>query len=174
MFAQLGVALKHQLDLAALLEPLLCKFCRKGEDFRADLFANITGCIRMLCLAPDALWHNDIDLPTTSTRPTSDPTTTSIWIAATAGQRPMIHKLATELATKKKVKPGLNIHGLRHSLGKELYDLGLEREARKAVMAHESDAASKVYERDGDRSKQADRAVRALNRQHLKIGDEGT
>ena len=65
MFAQLGVALKHQLDLAALLEPLLCKFCRKGEDFRADLFANITGCIRMLCLAPDAQWHNDIDLPTT-------------------------------------------------------------------------------------------------------------
>jgi integrase len=90
------------------------------------------------------------------------------------GLRTMIHKLATELATKKKVKPGLNIHGLRHSLGKELYDLGLEREARKAVMAHESDAASKVYERDGDRSKQADRAVRALNRQHLKRTDEGT
>jgi integrase len=86
----------------------------------------------------------------------------------------MIHKLATELATKKKVKPGLNIHGLRHSLGKELYDLGLEREARKAVMAHESDAASKVYDRDGDRSKQADRAVCALNRQHPKTGDEGT
>ncbi|HEY6719220.1 MAG TPA: hypothetical protein VI232_22960 [Reyranella sp.] len=68
----------------------------------------------------------------------------------------------------------LEAHGLRHSLGKELYDLGLEREARKAVMAHESDAASKVYERDGDRSKQADRAVRALNRQHLKRTDEGT
>jgi integrase len=90
------------------------------------------------------------------------------------GLRTMVHRLATELATKKKVKPGLNIHGLRHSLGKELYDLGLEREARKAVMAHESDAASKVYERDGDRTKQADRAVRALNRQHLKIADEGT
>jgi integrase len=86
----------------------------------------------------------------------------------------MIHKLAAQLASEKKVKPGLNIHGLRHSLGKELYDLGLEREARKAVMAHESDAASKVYERDGDRSKQADRAVRALNRQHLKIGSERT
>jgi integrase len=90
------------------------------------------------------------------------------------GLRTMIHKLATELAAKKKVKPGLNIHGLRHSLGKELYDLGLERDARKAVMAHESDAAHKVYERDGDRSKQADRAVRALNRQHLKMTDEGT
>jgi hypothetical protein len=49
-----------------------------------------------------------------------------------------------------------------------LYDLGLECEARKAVMAHESDAASKVCERDGDRSKQANRAARALNRHHLK------
>ena len=86
------------------------------------------------------------------------------------GLRTMIHKLATKLATEKKVKPGLNIHGLRHSLGKELYDLGLEREARKAVMAHESDAASKVYERDGDRSEQADRAVRALNLRHVKNG----
>ena len=80
----------------------------------------------------------------------------------------MIHKLGADPTRDDKVKPGLNTHGLRHSLGKELYDLGLEREARKAVMAHESDAASKVYERDGDRSKQADRAVRALNRGHKK------
>jgi integrase len=90
------------------------------------------------------------------------------------GLRTMVHRLATELAAEKKVKPGLNIHGLRHSLGKELYDLGLEREARKAIMAHESDAASKVYERDGDRSRQADKAVRALNRKHLKVTNEGT
>ena len=90
------------------------------------------------------------------------------------GLRTMIHKLTTKLVAEKKVKPGLNIHGLRHSLGKELYDLGLERDARKAVMAHESDAASKVYERDGDRRKQADRAVRALNRRHLKMSDDRT
>lgn len=80
----------------------------------------------------------------------------------------MIHKLGAELAATGKVKLGLNIHGLRHSLGRELYDLGLEREARKAIMAHESDAASKVYERDGNRSRQADKAVRALNREHMK------
>ena len=85
-----------------------------------------------------------------------------------SGLRSMIHKLGAELAATGKVKLGLNIHGLRHSLGRELYDLGLEREARKAVMAHESDAASKVYERDGNRSRQADKAVRALNREHMK------
>jgi integrase len=86
----------------------------------------------------------------------------------------MVHRLTADLAKVGKVKPGLTIHGLRHSLGKELYDLGLAREARKAVMAHESDAASKVYERDGDRSKQADKAVRALNRRHMNSKSEGT
>jgi integrase len=89
-----------------------------------------------------------------------------------SGIRTMIHRLASELAKAGAAKPGLTIHGLRHSLGKELYDLGLEREARKAVMAHESDAASKVYERDGDRSRHADRAVRALNRQHNKASTD--
>ncbi len=80
------------------------------------------------------------------------------------GMRSMARKLCTELAEQKKVRPGLNIHGLRHSLGKELYELGLEREARKATMAHESDEASKVYERDGVRRIHADKAVMALNR----------
>jgi integrase len=84
------------------------------------------------------------------------------------GMRTMINKLCRELAEESKVKRGLNIHGLRHSLGSELYDLGLEREARKAVMAHESDAASRIYERGGNRSIHADRAVRALNRKHKR------
>jgi integrase len=84
------------------------------------------------------------------------------------GMRSMVWKLCTELAEKKKVRPGLNIHGLRHSLGKELYDLGLEREARKAMLAHESDEASKVYERDGDRRIHADKAVVALNRRRRR------
>lgn len=84
------------------------------------------------------------------------------------GMRTMIHRLCTDLVEDGKVKPGLNIHGLRHSLGKELYDLGLERETRKRMMAHESDAASRVYERDGDGGKMADKAVRALNRKHRK------
>ena len=65
-----------------------------------------------------------------------------------------------------KVELGLNIHGLRHSLGNELYDLGLEREARKRMMSHESDAASMIYEKGGTRSRQADKATRALNRKH--------
>lgn len=82
------------------------------------------------------------------------------------GLRSMIHRLASELAKEGKVKPGLNIHGLRHSLGSELYDLGVEKEARKRMLAHESDSASRIYEKGGDGGRQADKAVRAINRNH--------
>lgn len=82
------------------------------------------------------------------------------------GMRTMVFRLCSDLADQGKVRRGLNIHGLRHSLGKELYDLGLERSARKAMMAHTTDEASMVYERDGDRAAAADRAVVALNRKH--------
>lgn len=82
------------------------------------------------------------------------------------GLRSMVWRLNSELKTEGKVAMGLTIHGLRHSLGKELYDLGIEKQARKALMSHQSDAASTVYERDGDRAAQADAAVVALDRAH--------
>lgn len=83
--------------------------------------------------------------------------------------RQAIYRLSHRLAAAGQVKAGLTIHGLRHSLGKELYDLGLEREARKAVLGHESDAASKVYERDGERQRYADLAVLALNERYAAV-----
>ena len=49
------------------------------------------------------------------------------------------------------------------SLGSALYDLGLDREARKAALGHTSDAASMVYERGGDRRAASDRAFAALD-----------
>lgn len=77
---------------------------------------------------------------------------------AATGPATMINHLRRELAEEGKVKPGLNIHGLRHSLGSE-YDLGIERETRKGLMAHEGDAASFIYEQGGNRSRQADQAT---------------
>ena len=61
------------------------------------------------------------------------------------------------------MKPGLCFHGLRHSLGTTLYDLGLDREARKAALGHTSDAASMVYERGGNRRAASDRAFAAFD-----------
>ncbi len=82
------------------------------------------------------------------------------------GLQTLLWKLVKRLVEKKLVDPGLCFHGLRHSLGAALYDLGLDRDARKAALGHTSDAASAVYERDGDRRAASDRAFRALDR-HL-------
>ncbi len=53
------------------------------------------------------------------------------------------------------IQSGLSIRRLGHSLDSELHDLGVEKEARKRMMAHESDAASSIYGHGGDGGKQA-------------------
>ncbi|HZY54168.1 MAG TPA: tyrosine-type recombinase/integrase [Reyranella sp.] len=82
------------------------------------------------------------------------------------GLQSVLWQLTSRLEYLGLVKPGLCFHGLRHSLGATLYDLGLDREARKAALGHKSDAASAVYERDGNRRAASDRAFLALQR-HL-------
>lgn len=78
------------------------------------------------------------------------------------GLQTLLWNLAKRLEYLGLVKSGLCFHGLRHSLGAALYDLGLDREARKAALGHVSDAASAVYERDGNRRAASDRAFLAL------------
>lgn len=80
------------------------------------------------------------------------------------GLQTLLWNLVKRLEYLGLVKPGLCFHGLRHSLGAALYDLGLDREARKAALGHVSDAASAVYERDGNRRAASDRAFTALDR----------
>jgi integrase len=79
------------------------------------------------------------------------------------GLQTNLWRLTKQLEREKKVGPGLCFHGLRHSLGAALYDLGLDREARKAALGHTSDAASMVYERGGNRRAASDRAFAALD-----------
>jgi integrase len=79
------------------------------------------------------------------------------------GLQTNLWKVVKALVAESLVKPGLCFHGLRHSLGSVLYDLGLDREARKAALGHTSDTASMVYERGGDRRAASDRAFAALD-----------
>ena len=79
------------------------------------------------------------------------------------GLQTNLWKLVRGLAAEGLVKPGLCFHGLRHSLGTTLYDLGLDREARKAALGHTSDAASMMYERGGNRRAASDRAFAAFD-----------
>jgi integrase len=82
------------------------------------------------------------------------------------GLKTILWRLVKQLEAETLVKPGLCFHGLRHSLGAALYDLGLDREARKAALGHTSDAASMVYERGGNRKAASDRAFDAYD-EHL-------
>lgn len=79
------------------------------------------------------------------------------------GLQTNLWRLVKGLEAKALVKPGLCFHGLRHSLGATLFDLGLDRDARKAALGHRSDAASAVYERGGNRRAAADRAFAAYD-----------
>jgi integrase len=78
------------------------------------------------------------------------------------GLQTILWRLTSRLVKVGLVRHGLCFHGLRHSLGTALYDLGLDREARKAALGHSSDAASMVYERGGNRRAASDRAFAAL------------
>ncbi|MDO8972689.1 MAG: hypothetical protein Q7V45_02010, partial [Reyranella sp.] len=78
------------------------------------------------------------------------------------GLQTLLWNLVKRLEYLGLVGSGLCFHGLRHSLGAALYDLGVEREARKAALGHISDAASAVYERDGNRRAASDRAFMAF------------
>lgn len=85
------------------------------------------------------------------------------------GLQSLLWNLVKRLEYLGLVKAGLCFHGLRHSLGAALYDLGLDRDARKAALGHVSDAASAVYEREGDRRAASDRAFMALEKRHSVV-----
>jgi integrase len=89
------------------------------------------------------------------------------------GLQTNLWKLVKRLVGAGLVQPGLCFHGLRHSLGAALYDLGLDREARKAALGHASDAASMVYERGGNRRAASDRAFAAFDA-HLATNADKT
>ncbi|MBS0519536.1 MAG: tyrosine-type recombinase/integrase [Proteobacteria bacterium] len=57
------------------------------------------------------------------------------------GLQTILWRLVKRLVDEKRIEPGRCFHGLRHSPGAALYDLGLDREARKAALGHTSDAA---------------------------------
>jgi integrase len=86
------------------------------------------------------------------------------------GLQTNLWKLVKQLEAQSLVKSGLCFHGLRHALGAALYDLGLDRESRKAALGHTSDAASMIYERGGNRRAASDRAFAAYD-DHLASTD---
>lgn len=58
------------------------------------------------------------------------------------GLQSIPRRVVKKLEDETLVKPGLCFHGLRHTPGVALHDLGLDREAHNAALGHVSDAAS--------------------------------
>lgn len=92
-----------------------------------------------------------------------------------SGFRTMFFRLIAELEAAGKVGPGLTFHGLRHTVGTEVADLGGSVDDVKAALGHRSDAAAKIYVQGADSRRRAARVVkireRARNKKLQNRGD---
>lgn len=73
-------------------------------------------------------------------------------------------KLKRDLVKAKAIRPGLNFHGLRKSLGKRAADAGFSEIDIAAALGHASPASSRPYTVEAARRSGARRVIRALDR----------
>ena len=71
-------------------------------------------------------------------------------------------QLRVRLEREGKVKPGLTYHGLRHSAGNVLADLGADSKTIAAMLGQVSEAAATHYSRGADRRRKGEKAVAML------------
>lgn len=62
------------------------------------------------------------------------------------------------------IAPGLTFHGLRHTVGKALAEVGCDARTIAAVLGHRSEAAARLYADAEDRTKRAAGAIRKFER----------
>jgi integrase len=60
------------------------------------------------------------------------------------------------------VGPGLTFHGLRHTAGKVLDELGCDTRTIAAVLGQRSEAMARHYSEEGDRRRRAVVAIKKL------------
>ncbi len=82
--------------------------------------------------------------------------------ATEAGLRKAFRTLVLRLLSDRKVEPGLTLHGCRHSLGKDLADLGADPRMIQAVLGQRSMSASLHYSERADRRRAASASVELL------------
>lgn len=78
------------------------------------------------------------------------------------GFRAMFFRLVRRLAQDGKVRPGLTFHGLRHTAGKVLADLGADPRMIAALLGHKTLAMAAHYSEEANRKKLARAAVTKL------------
>jgi integrase len=85
-----------------------------------------------------------------------------------SGFRSTFFKMIGVLEAEGKIGSGVTFHGLRHTAGAELADLGFDDETIAAFLGHASTAMAKTYTRDANRRR---RVVVAMRRLERKRGD---
>lgn len=88
-----------------------------------------------------------------------------------SGLQTMLYRLAKDLEAEGKVAPGLNFHGLRHSVGTELANLGMSEDAIAAMLGTTVQAA-RVYTRNVDRERLANVSIDALTEARRRRSEE--
>ncbi len=78
----------------------------------------------------------------------------NIWKERQLGQA--VERHIERLAKAGKLRPGLNLHGLRHSRGVELAEAGASDAEIMSQLEHATDRAAKIYRRQAERRRLAD------------------
>jgi integrase len=80
------------------------------------------------------------------------------------GFRTMFFRLVRRLEKEGRVGPDLTFHGLRHTAGKVLGDLGTDLRTIAALLGHKTEAMAAHYSQEADRRRRAAAAVSRLSR----------
>ena len=78
----------------------------------------------------------------------------NVWKERQLGQA--VERHIERLAKAGKLRPGLNLHGLRHSRGVELAEAGASDAEIMSQLEHATDRAAKIYRRQAERRRLAD------------------
>jgi integrase len=84
------------------------------------------------------------------------------------GFRSSVFKFLGKLETEGKVEPGLTIHGLRHTCGTLLRELGFDRDTIADMLGQEDAGMAEWYARDADLQRKLGGVVKKLDR-HFSV-----
>jgi integrase len=85
-----------------------------------------------------------------------------------SGFRTSLFKFLKELERDGLVGPGLTFHGLRHSVGTELRELGFDTRTIADMLGQKTEAMAAHYSRDADLSKKMRRVVRRMEQANTR------
>src|SRR5262249_23667903 len=84
------------------------------------------------------------------------------------GFRTLFFRLIKKLEEAGQVGPGLTFHGLRHTAGKMLADVGCDTRRIATVLGHRSEVMARHYSEEEDRRRRAVVAIKRLERRTKK------